>query len=101
MKRLETMFQHHQMKLWGLMAVVIALLALNAGAQRGTMPTNWEYRTVAFRVTFGDDMVRLQSTFAEMLQKEAQSGWDYAGRCAHVDGEDFWVDYVVFRRLKR
>lgn len=101
MKRLEDMFRRHQIKVWALTAVLVALLVVNVAAQKAVMPSSWEYKSIGFRVASDDDMVKLQSVFAEMLNREAASGWEYAGRCAHVDAAEYWVDYVVFRRLKR
>ena len=102
MKRLQAVCRRHQTKLWMLTGIVVGLLVLNVAAQRDTtMPTQWEYKTVGFRMTLGDDMATLQAAFAGILNREAAGGWEFAGRCLHVDAEEYWVDYVVFRRPRR
>lgn len=89
-----------RLNLWPLTLVIVAFLAFNAWGQRAEMPTNFQYKTVGFKSTWGDDMARLETAFSEMLNQEAATGWDYAGRCGHIDGEDYWVDYVVFKRRR-
>lgn len=98
MKRMHAVLQRHQTKLWLMMAVVLAGLVLNVAAQRGAMSVQWEYKVVAFQPNLGDNVIKLETVFGEMLNRESAAGWEYTGRCAHINGRTFWVDYVVFRR---
>jgi hypothetical protein len=98
MRPLQTAFREHSLKLWGLTLVMIALLGLNVAAQQREAPARWEYKIVQFKITQGDNTARLEVDFAEALNRHSAAGWEYSGRCAHVDGDGIWIDYVVFRR---
>ena len=98
MKRFRTLLQRHQMKVWLLTVAVGALLLLNIGAAGDVRPEQWEYKTIWFRVNAGDNMNELQQEFTAALNREAVNGWEFVGRCGHVDALEWWTDYVVFRR---
>ena len=101
MKRLEAWFRRHQARVWLLTAALLGLLVLNVAAVKDTAPQQWEYKAVWFRVNSTDNLGDLQAVFARALNEEAAAGWEFAGRCAHVNPDTAWIDYVVFRRPKR
>ena len=97
MRLLQTALRQHSLKLWGLAFVIVVLLGLNVAAQRAS-PARWEYKIVQFKISQGDNTARLEVEFTEVLNRHSAAGWEYSGRCAHVDGDEIWIDYVVFRR---
>ena len=98
MKRLETLFRRNRVKLWILSLAVVALATANLGAALDKPSQQWEYKTVWFKVNPGDDLAELQTVFGNALNSQAADGWEFAGRCAHVDAATYWADYVVLRR---
>jgi len=94
----EDLLERHQIKLWVLSLAVTALAIANLGAARDAPRGQWEYKTVWFKVNPGDDLAKLQTVFGDAMNREAAQGWEFVGRCAHVDAATYWADYVVFRR---
>lgn len=102
MKRLQAVSARHPIAFGLLVAVVVAVLTVNVRAQWANVPpTQFEYKTVAFKMSLGDDPEQLPAAFTAALNREAAAGWEFAGRCLHVDMDEFWVDYVVLRRVRR
>jgi hypothetical protein len=101
MQKLNTALTRHQTKLWIVIAAVAGLVILNAAAERYAQPVPWEYKTMQFRVSSGDNTGRLETGFTERLNRESAAGWEYAGRCGHVSTNDVWIDFVVFRRPRQ
>ena len=101
MQKLNTALTRHQAKLWTIIMVVAGLIVVGVAAQRYAQPVPWEYKTMQFSVSSGDNTGRLEAEFAEKLNRESAAGWEYAGRCGHVSTDDVWIDFVVFRRPRR
>ncbi|MBN1909196.1 MAG: hypothetical protein JW818_05605 [Pirellulales bacterium] len=100
MKNLLAALARHQTKLWALSTVVLALLFVNMAAAPKIAPGQWEYKVVAFVARPGEAPDRMQTIFAGILNRESVDGWEFAGRCAHVDGERLTTDYLVLRRRR-
>ncbi|MBN2293615.1 MAG: DUF4177 domain-containing protein [Pirellulales bacterium] len=98
MKQLQTVLQNHQAKLWLLVMAFFGLLALNMAAAPGDAIVEWEYKTIIFKVEVGNELPKLRGEFESTLNREARQGWEFVGRCAHLDGDRFGVDYIVLRR---
>lgn len=98
MKQLGTKLQNHQAKLWLLAATVFGLLALNLAAAPDDAPVEWEYKTIIFKVEVGNELVKLNDEFEKTLNRESKQGWEFIGRCAHLNGDRFGIDYIVLRR---
>ena len=101
MKELLILWQRHQAKLWLLTVLVGGLLMFNMAAAINDFPVVYQYKTIPFKVEVGDDTSRIQAEFAGTLDREAANGWEFAGRCGHLTGDHFGIDYVVFRRPRR
>ncbi len=101
MQKLNTALARHQAKMWIVVVAVVGVVILNVAAQRYAQPAPWEYKTMQFIVSSGDNTGKLEAEFAERLNRESAAGWEYAGRCGHVSTDDVWIDFVVFRRPRR
>ena len=101
MQKLNAAVIRHQAKLWIVILAVVGLVVLNVAAQRFAQPVPWEYKTMQFSVSSGDNTGRLEGEFSDKLNRESAAGWEYAGRCGHVSTDDLWIDFVVFRRPRR
>ena len=100
MQKLNAAVIRHRAKLWIVIVAAAGLVVLNVAAQQFA-PVPWEYKTMQFSVSSGDNTGRLEAEFTEKLNRESAAGWEYAGRCGHVSTDDVWIDFVVFRRPRR
>lgn len=98
MKLLETALHNHQAKLWLLGLAVIGLLAFNLAAAPDNTPIEWEYKTIMFKVEVGNELAKLRRQFQDTLNRESKQGWVFVGRCAHLTGDRYGIDYIVLRR---
>jgi len=99
MRIVQNLWQHRFAKFW-LGAAIVALLVLNVGANFDLAPQQWEYQTRWFQIRPGDNLDDLQRLFTEVINREAEQGWEFTGRCAHFNSTAGNVDYVVFRRRR-
>ncbi len=98
MKQLETALQNHRTKLWLFALTVLGVLVLNLAAAPDYTPIEWEYKTIIFKVEVGNELAKLRGEFQDTLNRESKQGWEFVGRCAHLTGERYGIDYIVFRR---
>ena len=101
MESARSVWHRYPIRLTLLTALIGCLVVLNVAAVMDGPTVRWEYKTVWFRVNAGDDVSQLQTNFTAALNSEASAGWEYVGRCAHFDGPELGVDFVVFRRPVR
>ena len=101
MKRIKELFENNSGRLVVLSVVVVCLLALNLGAAAQPEVERFEYKTVWFRVNVGDNSDSLQQKFTDTLNKQADQGWQFDGRCAHFNAVNSCVDFIVLRRPVR
>jgi hypothetical protein len=86
------------MKLWGAALLILAVLVVNMAAGPRQLPGQWEYKTVVFKVEQGEAAGRLQTQFDATLNREASTGWEFAGSCARLSNDLYGIDYIVLRR---
>ena len=98
MKPFETLVANHQTKAWLFVFAVCGLLFFNMAAAPDDTAIEWEYKTVIFKVEIGNELTKYREDFQDALNREARQGWEFVGRCAHLTGERYGIDYIVLRR---
>ena len=61
-------------------------------------PEIWEYKTVTFKIEVGEAVEKITRRFDMVLNREAESGWQYAGPCCQMGTDHFGIEYVVLKR---
>ena len=98
MSKLRQWFLRHQIKVW--LFTVVALVTVTATGLAPQQPRQWEYHVVWFHVAPDDDFDQVQATFTTQMNEWADQGWQFQGRCAHVDSRTGWTDFLVLARPK-